>query len=225
MERSHLSHVIEDYLKCIYHLLRDKGKANTNELAKMLKVSAPTVTQMIKKLSEAKLVTHEPYRGVVLTPAGEKIALEIIRHHRLIEKYLHEALGMSWDKVHEEADRWEHVISEEVERLMDEVLNYPKHDPHGSPIPDRRLKVEEEKLVPLADLAPGQCGEVREVPDEDAGLLQYLSTLGITPTARFRVEGKDPYGGPLVLSMGGRRVRIGLEAAALVRVRPVGGGR
>ena len=121
---------VEDYLKAIYELQAEGGKVSTTSLSERLSVAPASVTGMAKKLAKMKLVVHEPYQGVELTPAGEKIALEVIRHHRLVESYLAEALGVPWDKVHEEADRWEHVLSEEMEDLMYDKLGYPTSDPH-----------------------------------------------------------------------------------------------
>lgn len=222
MKHGQLTSVMEDYLKSVYHLLKETGGAYTNDLARLLGVSAPTVTQMIKKLAEAKLVKHSPYKGFVLTPSGEKIALEVIRHHRLIERYLHEALGVPWDKVHEEADKWEHVISEDVEKRMDEMLNYPTHDPHGSPIPSEELVIEVEKLVPLSELGAGDRGVVREVPDEDPALLNYLAELELVPDTAFEVEKLEPFGGPIVLRIGSSSVTLGMEVASLVRTKVAG---
>ncbi|MEM4407519.1 MAG: metal-dependent transcriptional regulator [Candidatus Caldarchaeum sp.] len=219
MERSQLSSVMEDYLKTIYHLLSENGRANTNELAKLLKVSPPTVTQMVKKLADARLVSYSPYRGFLLTDLGEKIALEVIRHHRLIERYLHEALGVPWDKVHEEAERWEHVISEDVEKRMDKVLNYPKHDPHGSPIPNEQLVMEVEDLVPLGELSAGESGVLREVPDEDSDFLSYLDGLNLLPNTIFEVEGTHPFEGTISLRVYGKSVTIGKETAMRIRVK------
>lgn len=219
MMRMQLSSVMEDYLKTIFHLLREKGKANTNDLAKMMKVSAPTVTQMVKRLVELQLVKHEPYKGVVLTQSGQNVALEIIRHHRLVERYLHEALGVPWDRVHEEAERWEHVISEDVERRIEEVLNYPTRDPHGSPIPTTELVLESEDSVFLSEMDEGQSGMVCEVPDEDPELLQYLGRLGLVPDTVFSVRKKEPFAGSIVLKVRGKSLRVGTEAASVIKAK------
>lgn len=224
MKKVGLSPVIEDYLKTVFHLLKEKGKANTNDLAKTLGVSPPTITQMIKKLAELRLVEHVPYKGFVLSTAGEKIAIEIIRHHRLVEQYLHEALGVPWDKVHEEAEKWEHFISEDVERRMDEVLNHPTRDPHGSPIPSEELVIENEELVLMSELDVGGKGVVREVPDEDPKLLNYLEGMRLTPNTMFEVKRREPYGGPIVVSVDGQTFTVGLEAASQIRVKQVEGG-
>ncbi|MGQ0792720.1 MAG: metal-dependent transcriptional regulator [Deltaproteobacteria bacterium] len=219
MARMEISSVMEDYLKAIFTLHREKGRANTNDIAKAVKVSAPTVTQTIKRLVELQLAEHVPYKGVILTPAGEKIAIEVIRHHRLIERYLHEALGIPWDQVHKEAELLEHVISEEVEKKMAEFLNHPTRDPHGSPIPSPDLVLEDEDSVPLSDIGEGEEASVAEVPDEDPDLLQYIEGLGLVPNTRFRVQSTEPYGGSIVLEVAGERVRLGAEAARLIKAR------
>lgn len=218
-----ITSVMEDYLKAIYHLLQKKGKANTNDLAKTMNVSAPTVTQMIKRLVDLKLVKHEPYKGVSLTPTGDKMALETIRHHRLIEQYLYEALGVPWDKVHKEADKLEHVISEELENRIAEVLNHPTHDPHGSPIPSTDLVMKEEELHYLTELSIDSKGVISEVPDEDSKLLCYLDELGLKPDTVFILKSIEPYGGAVVLEVSGKRIYIGSEAARQIKVKILDG--
>ncbi|HSG31611.1 MAG TPA: metal-dependent transcriptional regulator [Thermodesulfobacteriota bacterium] len=213
------SSVMEDYIKAIFNLIQKKGKANTNDLAKSLSVSAPTVTQMVKRLVDLKLVTHEPYKGVALTESGNKMALETIRHHRLIEQYLYEALGVPWDKVHNEAEKLEHVISEDLEKRMAEALNHPTHDPHGSPIPTKDLILESEDLCLLTDLEEGTKGTISEVPDEDPKLLQYFDELGIKPDTKFTLIKIEPYGGSIVLEIDGNNVNVGSEAASQISVK------
>src|SRR3990170_1231696 len=154
---------IENYLKAIYEIQKEKGKVSTNALSEKLGVAPASVTSMIKKLSEKKLLTHKRYQGVKLTQSGSKIALEVIRHHRLVELYLAEALGVPWDQVHEEAEKWEHVLSEELEERMDQALGHPTTDPHGAPIPSRDGKVVRRSSVRLTSLKPGQLAQVVEV--------------------------------------------------------------
>ncbi|NIP29202.1 MAG: winged helix-turn-helix transcriptional regulator [Candidatus Dadabacteria bacterium] len=214
-----ISSVMEDYIKAIFNLLQKKGKANTNDLAKSLKVSAPTVTQMIKRLVDLKLVKHEPYKGVVLTESGNKIALETIRHHRLIEQYLYEALGVPWDKVHGEAEKLEHVISEDLEKRIAEALNHPTHDPHGSPIPSKDLVLENEDLCLLTELNEGDKGTISEVPDEDPELLIYLDDLGLKPETAFTIQKIEPYGGSVVLKIENNDIYVGSQAASQIRVK------
>ncbi len=216
---SEISSVMEDYIKAIFNLLQKKGKANTNDLAKSMKVSAPTVTQMVKRLVDLKLVTHEPYKGVSLTESGNKMALETIRHHRLIEQYLYEALGVPWDKVHKEAEKLEHVISEDLEKRIAEALNHPTHDPHGSPIPSKDLVLESEDLCLLTELEAGAKGTISEVPDEDPDLLRYLDQLGLKPDTAFTLKKIEPYGGSIVLEIDNNNVYVGSEAASEIRVK------
>ncbi len=201
MIRSEISSVMEDYIKAIFNLIQKEGKANTNDLAKSMNVSAPTVTQMVKRLVDLKLVRHEPYKGVSLTQSGDKMALETIRHHRLIEQYLYEALGVPWDKVHSEAEKLEHVISEDLEKRIAEALNHPTHDPHGSPIPSKDLVLESEDLCLLTELLAGSRGIISEVPDEDPNLLRYLDELGLKPDTAFIIKKIEPYGGSIVLQI------------------------
>jgi DtxR family Mn-dependent transcriptional regulator len=155
MEEPRISPVMEDYLKTIFHLLRRTGGATTGRLAGALGVSAPTATQALKRLAALGLIEHRPYRGASLTAAGERIALEVIRHHRLIECYLHEALGVPPDRVHREAERWEHVLSDEVEERMARALDHPTRDPHGSPIPTADLILPDEDAPTASRVGKG----------------------------------------------------------------------
>ena len=219
MIRSEISSVMEDYIKAIFNLIQKEGKANTNDLAKSMNVSAPTVTQMVKRLVDLKLVRHEPYKGVSLTASGDKMALETIRHHRLLEQYLYEALGVPWDKVHSEAEKLEHVISEDLEKRIAEALNHPTHDPHGSPIPSKDLVLESEDLCLLTELLAGSRGIISEVPDEDPNLLRYLDELGLKPDTAFIIKKIEPYGGSIVLQIDKNNVYVGSEAASQIRVK------
>jgi len=187
-----LSDAIQDYLKEIYKLGTDGGKVTTTALAKRLRVSPASVSAMVKKLAALGLAEHVPYRGVDLTPAGERVALEVVRHHRLLELYLAETLGIAVESVHAEADRLEHVLSDELEARIDSALGFPTHDPHGDPIPDAQLQMQAEHAVrPLSELRTGEEGTVRRVPDDDE-LLPQLSGLGLVPGRRIRVEKLRP---------------------------------
>ena len=187
-----LSDAIQDYLKEIYKLRTDGGKVTTTALAKRLHVSPASVSAMVKKLAALGLAEHVPYRGVDLTPAGERVALEVVRHHRLLELYLAETLGIAVESVHAEADRLEHVLSDELEARIDSVLGYPTHDPHGDPIPDAQLQMQKEPEVrPLSALAAGEAGTVRRVPDDDE-LLPQLSLLGLVPGRKISVKKLRP---------------------------------
>jgi DtxR family Mn-dependent transcriptional regulator len=213
-----LTHAIQDYLKEIYKLSADGGRASTSEIADRLGVAQPSVTAMVKKLTALGLADHEPYRGVALSEKGERVALEVIRHHRLLEQYLAETLGLSIDAVHEEADRLEHALSEELEARIDESLGYPTHDPHGDPIPDAELRLEPSRLVPLSSLEPGDEATIRRVPDRDAELLRYLSELLLVPGSRVKVWAAAPLGGPLTVSVDDERHAISREVAGLIGV-------
>jgi DtxR family Mn-dependent transcriptional regulator len=173
---------------------------------------------MIKKLAELGLVEHTPYRGATLTPAGERTALEVVRHHRLLEQYLAQTLGLPLDALHEEADRLEHALSEELEAHIDRTLGYPTHDPHGDPIPDANLRIIEGEIRPLATLESGDEATIRRVPDDDSDLLRYLTKLRLTPGRRVRVTGIEPFGGPLTVSVGKSRHPISRELAGLIGV-------
>jgi DtxR family Mn-dependent transcriptional regulator len=192
--RENLTYVIEDYLKTIYGLTRD-GRASTNQIAERMGVTPASVTNMIQKLSgtHPPLLDYRKHRGVLLTEEGEKIALEILRHHRLIEMFLHQALGYGWDEVHEEADRLEHVISEEFEERIAETLGNPEHDPHGDPIPSRDLRLPNTDEEMLSDLRTGQSGTVTRVRDTSPELLRYLRDLGIKPGASVQVVVFSPF--------------------------------
>jgi DtxR family Mn-dependent transcriptional regulator len=221
---AHLSEAAEDYLKAVWTIAERGGpddRVTTTALAAELNVSAASTTAMLKKLAKLKLVDHEPYRGVSLTPAGERIALEVVRHHRLIERYLVEALGVPWDAVHDEAERWEHVLSEELEQRMDEALGFPTTDPHGSPIPASDGGVEEVASLRMAELEVGQQAVVAEVRDDDGELLRYLGGFGLYPGTALEILEAAPFDGPLRFRIGDGEHTVGREAARHVRVREV----
>jgi DtxR family transcriptional regulator, Mn-dependent transcriptional regulator len=210
---------VEDYAKAIHALgRREHGPVGTSALAERLGVSPGTVTAMLKRMDEVGLVEHEPYRGVTLTAAGEKVALEVIRHHRLLEAYLSDALGMPWDRVHDEAEVLEHYISEDLEDRMAAALGDPAVDPHGDPIPDRGLSLEVDEGVALTDLEPGATAVLRRVSDSDPEMLRYLADRGIRPGTELRLVGTEPFGGPLVVEVDGREHALGGELAEKMRV-------
>jgi DtxR family Mn-dependent transcriptional regulator len=213
-----LSEAIQDYLKEIYKLQSRNGRATTTQLARAMRVAPSSATAMLKKLAVLGLAEHARYRGVTLTEKGERVALEVIRHHRLLEQYLAQTLGLSIDAVHAEAERLEHALSEELEALIDRSLGYPKHDPHGDPIPDATLAVDETDLKPLADLQPGQEAIVRRVPDGDSELLRYLSKLSLVPGRRVELLGLAPFGGPVTVLVSGSEHAISRELAGLIGV-------
>ena len=213
-----LSDSVQDYMKQIYLLERREGKASTSALADAMGVSAASATAMVKKLAGLGLVEHSRYHGVTLTPDGEKAALEVLRHHRLLEVYLTQTLGLSWDRVHSEAERLEHVLSEELEAEIDRALGYPAIDPHGDPIPTPDLVIAAGPSHRMAELEPGQVAVVRQVPDGDPSLLRYLAGLGLVPDTPFTMLEKAPFGGPLTLDVGGTQHAVGVELAAQIGV-------
>jgi DtxR family Mn-dependent transcriptional regulator len=213
-----LSSAIQDYLKEIYKLQAAGEPATTTAIARRMGVAPSSATSMLKKLAVLGLAEHAPYRGVTLSQPGRKIALEVIRHHRLLEQYLAETLGLGIDAVHAEADRLEHVISEELEARIDEQLGYPTHDPHGDPIPDAGLNVARSQLRSLAALAPGEEATVRRVPDGDADLLRYLANLMLIPGRKVTMRRSEPFGGPLTVLVGDSEHAISRELAGQIGV-------
>jgi len=213
-----LSQAVQDYLKAIYKLQERGGSVSTTALAEEMDVAAASATGMVKKLASLKLVRHSPYQGVVLTKAGEKMALEVIRHHRLLELYLAEALGYSWDRVHEEAERLEHVISEEFEEKIFEALGRPTRDPHGDPIPAKDGTLVAGDHERLSDLEPGATGVIRRVSDRSAEMLRYLGTRGLVPDATVEVVEKAPFNGPITVKTGETSHVLGRDLASHILV-------
>ncbi len=213
-----ITHAMEDYLKAVYRLKSDGGAVTTQRLAEELGISGPSVTNMVKRLDELKMLSHTRYQGVELTPAGEKVALEVLRHHRLLEVYLAQSLGFPWDEVHAEAERLEHLVSDELERRIDEALGHPSHDPHGAPIPtsDGMMPTRSDRC--LADLAPGEVAVVQEVSDRDPEQLRYLGTLGLRPGQRVELIERLPFEGPIRLRVGDDEHLIGAPLARIVHV-------
>jgi DtxR family transcriptional regulator, Mn-dependent transcriptional regulator len=213
-----LSDATQDYLKEIHKLRLEGRRATTSAIAERMGVRPSSATAMVKKLAALGLAEHAPYRGVELTAAGERVALEVIRHHRLLEQYLAQALGLSLDEVHSEADRLEHVISEELEARIDKSLGFPTHDPHGDPIPDRHLKLDRSQLRSLANLEPGDEATIRRVPSDDGELLRYLETLALVPGRKVKLRSAEPFGGPLTVRVGKAEHAISRELAAGIGV-------
>jgi DtxR family Mn-dependent transcriptional regulator len=213
------SHAIEDYAKAIYVLeTRGSEPVSTNALAERLGVTPGSVSAMVKKLDEADLVTHTPYRGVRLTAAGRRTALEVIRHHRLLELFLAEVLEMPWDRVHQEAEVLEHVLSSELEEIIAAKLGNPTRDPHGDPIPTPDFEIEEQETRSLADLQPGDKGTFVRVSDSDSAMLRYLGERGVTPGAHLEVIERQPFGGPLFVRVGSDVHPLGGDLAQAMRV-------
>jgi DtxR family Mn-dependent transcriptional regulator len=213
------SAAIEDYAKAIYALeQRGGGAVSTNALADRLDVTAASASGMVRRLGELGLVTHEPYRGVQLTAEGVRVALEVLRHHRLLELYLATSLDVPWDRVHDEAEVLEHVLSEELEELIAAKLGNPTRDPHGDPIPTADLVVEEVPTERLADLDAGATGCFVRVSDSDPAMLRYLADRGIAPGDCFEVIERQPFGGPQFVRFGEDVHVLGGDLAAAMRV-------
>jgi DtxR family Mn-dependent transcriptional regulator len=213
------SPAVEDYAKAIYGLSEQaQGAVTTNALAERLGVTAASASGMCKKLGELGLVTHVPYKGVELTEAGERVALEIIRHHRLLELYLTKSLDVPWDRVHAEAEVLEHVLSEELEELIAAKLGHPTIDPHGDPIPTAELTIEERPTEALADLEPGSRANFVRISDSDPDMLRYLAERGIAPGDALEVLDKQPFEGPIFVSFGDDVHVLGGELAKAMRV-------
>jgi DtxR family transcriptional regulator, Mn-dependent transcriptional regulator len=214
------SEAIEDYAKAIYALQRrsDAGGVSNNDLAERLGVTPASASAMVKKLAERGLVEHEPYRGVRLTADGERVALEVLRHHRLLELYLAEHLGVPWDRVHAEAEALEHFISEDLEARIAAKLGNPTHDPHGDPIPDADLVIDEGHTRSLDDLAPGDCARFVRVSDSDPAMLRYLDERGVRLGDRLEVLDRQPFGGPLTVRFAGEDHVLGGSLATAMRV-------
>jgi DtxR family Mn-dependent transcriptional regulator len=212
-----LTRSIEDYLKAIYELQGSTGAAQTSAIADALAVAPPSVSGMVKRLSESGLLDHVPYRGVQLTAAGRRAALRMVRRHRILETYLTQKLGYDWDSVHEEAERLEHAVSDELIERMAMALGNPRYDPHGAPIPTMSGEIERPESVPLAEVPVGEMAELRMVSDKDAERLRYLASLGLRPGVSFEVVSRQPFRGPVTIRVTGgagpRDQAIGYELA------------
>lgn len=213
-----LSGPVEDYLKAIWDLERSGEPAETNAIARRLHIAPASVSGMVRRLARQGLITHERYHGARLTTAGRKAALKTIRRHRVIEAYLTTALGYSWDRVHDEAERLEHSASDELIERMAKAIGEPDVDPHGAPIPTREGTLKERAAVPLATLEAGDIARVDRVSDESAERLRHLADLGIVPGATVKVIQRAPFGGPIALKVDATRRTIGPELAAQILV-------
>jgi DtxR family transcriptional regulator, Mn-dependent transcriptional regulator len=214
------SEAVENYTKAIYSLQHRAGgdPVATNDIADRLEVTAASASGMIKKLADLGLVAHVPYRGVQLTDDGERLALEVLRHHRLLELYLATQLDVPWDRVHEEAEALEHVLSEDLEARIAAKLGNPTHDPHGDPIPDAQLQIDESSTRSLADLEPGDRGRFVRVSDSDPAMLRYLTERGVGLGDRLEVLDRQPFDGPLTVRVGDSLQVLGGGLAAAMRV-------
>lgn len=222
-QRNILNHqAIEDYLKTIYALEQEESPVSTSRIALARSVKPGSATSMIQRLARLNLANYEKHYGATLTEAGKQIALEVIRHHRLVELYLIEALDFSWDEVHEQADILEHVISEELEEKIAAALNYPSFDPHGDPIPSRDGLMVEVETIALTDLPDNTIAVVSRVPDSaDGDFLRYIAQLGLVPGSKLTVVETAPFDGPLTIEIDGRRQVVGYKTASTIRVEIV----
>jgi DtxR family Mn-dependent transcriptional regulator len=210
-----LTHSAEDYLKAIYALSGD-APASTTRIAQRLDLAPASVSGMIRRLSEQDLIAHEPYRGVVLTPAGRRLALRVLRRHRVIETYLVQFLGYRLDDVHEEADRLEHAVSDVLVERMAAAVGHPRVDPHGDPIPDRNGALDEVRYTALPDLPIGVEAELCRVDTSDGDRLRYVARAGLVPGARVQLLDREPFDGPVTVRVGGRKKVLGLDMAMLL---------
>jgi DtxR family Mn-dependent transcriptional regulator len=218
-----VSSAVEDYAKAIYSLeASGAGAVTTTALAERLGVTPASASAMVKRLAQLGLVTHVPYRGVQLTPHGVKVALEVLRHHRLLELYLAETLGVPWDRVHDEAEVLEHVLSEELEELIAAKLGNPTHDPHGDPIPTADGRIFEPSTASLASLDAGAGGVFVRISDADPEMLRYLHARGIAPGDRFEVVERQPFDGPLFVRFHDQVHVLGGALAHAMRVELAG---
>jgi DtxR family Mn-dependent transcriptional regulator len=219
MHVTEFSAAVEDYAKAIYALqTREDAPVSTTALAERLGVTPASASGMVRKLDELGLVTHQPYKGVELTARGSQLALEVLRHHRLLELYLATSLGVPWDRVHDEAEVLEHVLSEELEELIAAKLGHPTRDPHGDPIPSADLVIEEVRTESLAAQEPGTTGRFTRISDSDPEMLRYLADRGIAPGDRFEIVDKQPFEGPLFVRFGDSVHVLGGALARAMRV-------
>ena len=206
-----LSHATENYIKTIYAISEDGLPASTNALAERLDIAPASVTGMLKRLAitTPPLVNYRKHKGATLTTDGERAALEIIRHHRLLETYLHESLGFSWDEVHEEACRLEHVISEAFEERIDAILGHPTHDPHGDPIPNINLVMPQEASTQLSTLRPPEKAIIKRVHADDGELLRYLKEKNLIPGSKLEISARSPFDNNLTLVVNDQEIVLG----------------
>jgi DtxR family Mn-dependent transcriptional regulator len=209
---------VEDDHQANYDLERSGGSAATSEIAQRLAIAPASVSGMIRRLADQGLLEHERYRGVRLTDNGRRVALRMIRRHRIIEAYLTQMLGYAWDRVHDEAERLEHAASDELVDRMASALGEPEVDPHGDPIPTREGLIDERVHRTLEQLPPGERGRVVSVSDRDGARLRYLGELGLTPGEEVEVVDRAPFDGPIAIRVAGELRQIGRALASIVRV-------
>lgn len=215
-----VSPTIEEYLETIYKLQEKEGSAKTTELAKRLKVALGTITNTIESMEKQSLVVHQPYKGVKLTARGRKIALDVVRRHRLSERLLVDILRMEWSKAHDAACKLEHAFADkELSRPLEEALGHPKTCPHGNPIPSESGKLTEARSEALISLNAGEKGIIAKVTDERQDILQYLGKLGLVPGASVEVEEKAPFNGAILVRVGNANYALGRNVASVIWVK------
>ena len=212
-----LSRSVEDYLKAVFSLTERGEPASTTALAQLLEIQPASVTGMVKRLAESGLVEHVPYRGVHLTSLGAREALRIVRRHRILETYLVDRLGYAWEDVHDEAERLEHAVSDDLIDRMAHALEHPSHDPHGAPIPTPGGEIEAVDFTSLADTPVGEEVHIRAVDDEDSERLRYMEERGLVPGVRLLVEQRQPFDGPVTILVGGAEGRPEVVGSDLAR--------
>ncbi|MDQ3045821.1 MAG: metal-dependent transcriptional regulator [Chloroflexota bacterium] len=217
-EPARITHAIEDYLKAAFRLSAEGGLVTTQRMAEELGISGPAVTNMVKRLHELRLVEHTRYQGIALTETGKRIAIEVVRHHRLLELYLAQSLGYQWDQVHAEAELLEHHVSDELEARMDSALGFPTVDPHGDPIPSREGLLAEVPDLRLTDIEAGERATVRRVSDRNPDQLRYLGELGLRPGTSIAVLEKLPFDGPIRIRISQADHVIGVSLASVINV-------
>lgn len=220
MGSDEVSATVEEYLEAIYRLEESKGSAKTSELAQRMKVALGTITNTVESMENQNLIVHEPYKGVKLTSKGRKMALDVLRRHRLSERLLTDVLQLDWSKAHDAACKLEHAIADkDVLKPLEKALGNPKTCPHGNPIPTESGKMSEERSELLTGLSQGESGTILKVTDERQDMLQYLSTLGLVPGASVSVEEKAPFNGPIIVKVMGASYALGREVASAIWVK------
>lgn len=218
--RDLLSPSIEDYLKTIYSL-QSEQKANTKNIAEKMGYSQASVTNMMKKLADRGLVVYESHRGVELTKSGEMVALEVIRHHRLLELYLTKVMGYSWDEVHAEAEKLEHHISEQFEEKISEMLGHPQFDPHGDPIPNKDGTLPDLMFNQLSEAQPDHFYVIKRINNQSPDFLRYIEELGLKPDAKLQVINKAPFNGPMTIKLNDERLIVGHEVVKQIQIEQI----
>ena len=215
----HVTATTEEYLECIFRLQEKRGVARTSDIVKSLGVTPGTVTNTVEWLKKQDLVRHKPYKGVKLTLKGRKIALRVLRKHRLSERLLVDILHIEKDKAHDAACKLEHSITDDIIKPLEEALKHPKTCPHGNPIPTEKGEIVEEKSLPLSELLVGEQGTLTKITEERYDLLHYLNDLGLEPKVTVEVLEKAPFSGPITIRIGSNKHALSFAIAAIIHVK------